>query len=115
MNYKEIKAKLNEIGLTTQKLGIYAQNGECCIYDDETGDDTEYDVAGMLAEHFGKVHIAETSYFHDGYECWVVYEFMDHDVFIRLDSYFSSYETSEWNDMCEVLPEQQTITVYNKK
>ena len=114
MNYKEIKEKLKEIGLDGKKLGLYAQNGECMVYDDETGDEIEYDVEGLLEEHLGKFEVAETSYFHDGYECWCVYAFKEHNVFIKMTGYFSSYDDTEWGDFFEVVPEQKTITVYEK-
>lgn len=45
----------------------------------------------------------------------VVYFFEDHDVFIKLDGYYTSYDGTSWDSMSEayaVLPQQEVITVY---
>jgi len=80
MDYKEIRQKLKEIGLTAQHMGTYAQDGQCIIYDDETDSEIETDVMGLLKANFGNVTIAETSHFHDGYG---IYSFHDHNVHIH--------------------------------
>ena len=51
--------------------------------------------------------------FHDGYECWCVYDFKEHNVCIKIEGYFSSYDDTEWSRMFQVFPEEKTITVYN--
>lgn len=42
--------------------------------------------------------------------------FVDHDVYIRVDGYYSSYDGTEfydgWGECKEVHPMQKTITVY---
>jgi hypothetical protein len=117
MDYKEIRQTLEEIGISAQHMGTYAQDGQCLIYDDDTNQEVETDVIGMLKSVFGKVTIAETSYFHDGYECWCIYSFHDHDVHMKYSSYFSSYDTTEWEDSSceEVIPEQKMVTVFSAK
>lgn len=117
MDYKEIRQKLKEIGLTAQHMGTYAQDGQCIIYDDETDSEIETDVMGLLKANFGNVTIAETSYFHDGYDCWCIYSFHDHNVHIKYSSYFSSYDSTEWSDgSCrEVIAEQKMVTVFSAK
>jgi len=115
MNFKEIKQKLKTLNLKEKELGYYAQNGECILYDDDRGEEIEIDVVGLLEENFGKVNVVETSYFHDGYECWCVYDFKEHNVCIKIEGYFSSYDDTEWSRMFEVFPEEKTITVYNEK
>jgi hypothetical protein len=113
MNFAEIKEKLQKLKLKEKELGYYAQNGECILYDDDRG--VEIDVVGILEENFGKVEIVETSYFHDGYECWCVYSFIEQNVFIKIKGYFSSYDDTDWSGMIEVFPEEKMITVYNEK
>jgi hypothetical protein len=117
MDYKEIRQTLKQIGLSAQEMGTYAQDGQCIIYDDETGKEIETDVMGMIKSVFGNVTIAETSYFHDGYDCWCVYSFHDHNVHIKYSSYFSSYDQTEWEDSAckEVVAEQKTVTVFTNK
>jgi len=109
MDYKEIRQKLKEIGLTAQHMGTYAQDGQCIIYDDETDSEIETDVMGLLKANFGNVTIAETSHFHDGYG---IYSFHDHNVHIKYSSYFSSYDSTEWR---EVIAEQKMVTVFSAK
>ena len=88
MNYTELVGQLKEIGLDTDKMGRFAQNGECTVYDNHVS--SELDVMGILEQNFGKVEIVDTSYFHDGYECWCVYAFKDLDIYMRVDGFFSS-------------------------
>lgn len=49
-----------------------------------------------------------------GSEYYVVQYFKDHDVYIRTDGYYSSYNGTDWEDGygCEVRPKEKTITVY---
>jgi hypothetical protein len=115
MTYEEIKLKLKEVGLTPQHFGVFSYSGECVMYDEETGDEIEYDIMGILKDNFGEVVVAETSYFHDGYECWAVYHLKDHNVYLRFKGYFSSYDSTEWSGGKEVFPEEKTIIVYNEK
>lgn len=114
MTYKEIKEKLKEVGLKAQHFGDFAYQGECISYDEETGEETEYDVMGILTENFGNVQIADTSYFHDGYECWTVYHFVDHNIYMKFTGYFSSYDSTEWSGGKQVFPEEKTIIVFNE-
>ena len=114
MTYQEIKAKLKEIELESQYFGDFAYRGECIIYD-EQDDEIEYDLMGILKEHFGNVVVADTSYFHDGYECWAVYHFQDHNVYLKFSGYFSSYNDTEWSEPREVFPEEKTIILFKEK
>lgn len=48
-----------------------------------------------------------------GEEYWTVYHFIDHDVYIRIDGWYSSYNGAEFDDYgYEVRPIEKTITVY---
>jgi len=74
--------------------------------------DVDWEETGL-----GTVALAEE---HGGYEgqgedCHKVYYFKDHEVYLRIDGFYASYEGSEWdNDPYEVRPQQKQITVYNK-
>lgn len=42
-----------------------------------------------------------------------VIHFKDHDVYIRVTGFYSSYDGTDWdNDWSEVKPKEKTITVY---
>ena len=43
---------------------------------------------------------------------WTVYHFKDHDVFIKFQGWYSSYNGIEFESMQEVKPVTKTITVY---
>lgn len=51
-----------------------------------------------------------------GERWWSVKHFTDHDVYIRVDGYYSSYEGvtfDGWKDSCsQVLPKERKIVVY---
>lgn len=51
-----------------------------------------------------------------GSEWYVVFYFKDHDVYIRCDGYYSSYNGTDfddgWDCCSQVIPTQKTITVY---
>ena len=116
MTYKQILNKIEEIGLTFEHFGKFAQDGShCYIYDNDTNEELEVDLMGILKDNFGEVVLAETSYFHDGYECWCVYSFKEHNVHIKFSAYFSSYDETEWDESDEVFPEEKTIIVFNRK
>jgi len=55
----------------------------------------------------------------EGNEWYSVKYFTDHDIYIRVDGYYSSYNGTDFDngwDCCEeVKPQQKTITVYESK
>jgi len=109
MDFAQILEKLAELELTPRKMGSFAQNEEC--YDDGC----ELDVMGILEDNFGKVEVAEKSYFHDGHECWCVYSFKEHDVHLKYTGYFSSYDDTSWKKPFEVLAREKTIIEFTRK
>jgi len=52
----------------------------------------------------------------EGSTWYSVKHFVDHDVYVRVDGYYSSYNGTDfydgWNCCSEVKPIQKTITVY---
>lgn len=62
--------------------------------------------ASEVVERYGGEGQGETYY--------VVRYFRDHDVYLRADGVYTSYEGVEWGweDVREVKPKQKTITVY---
>lgn len=53
----------------------------------------------------------------EGSEWYVVYYFSDHDVYMKIEGYYSSYNGTDfdggWEDCAsEVKPQTKTITVY---
>jgi hypothetical protein len=96
MNFQEITAKLKELNVSTRKL---AQDA---AYDND------------LEAVFGPIK-TEASYGGEGKgEDWfVVLNFVDHGVFIRVDGWYTSYDGTDFNkDPYEVVPRKKTITVY---
>lgn len=53
-----------------------------------------------------------------GDEWYSIKYFKDHNVYLKCDGYYQSYNGTEfydgWNDVYEVKPEQKTITVFEK-
>lgn len=50
-----------------------------------------------------------------GTEWWVVYYFKEHDVYIKYDGYYTSYDGVSDIEAFEVFPKEVTVTVYGKK
>lgn len=68
-----------------------------------------------LIEEFGKYQIvAKKGGEDEGTEYWKVYYFEEHDVYIKVNGYYSSYEGVSDIEMFEVFPKEVTITIYQK-
>lgn len=78
-----------------------------------SGDDFAYKFDNR--EGFGKAEIVHEQGDTQGggdYSCVVRY-FEDHNVYIQVTGYYSSYNGTDWDStFTEVLPKQKTITVY---
>ena len=97
MNYKEIIAKIEELEITKED---FADDWDSERLDPIFGKSTEVDSHG-----------GEGS----GEEYWTVRYFEEHDVYVRLEGYYSSYEGTNFDDddYEHVYPHQKTITVYS--
>ena len=98
MTVKDLTDKLEELEISKEEFA----------YDD-------YDVD--LKQYFGEFEEIE----HEGGEgegekYHIVWYFKDHDLYIRLDGYYTSYNGTDFDDyeFYEVRPKQVTITVYEK-
>lgn len=49
-----------------------------------------------------------------GDEYWKVYHFINHDVYIKFDGFYQSYEGAEYKEMFEVKPVEVTKTEYQR-
>lgn len=51
-----------------------------------------------------------------GEKWYVVFHFVDHDIYIRVDGFYSSYNGTDfyggWGDCKEVTPKTKTLVVY---
>lgn len=50
-----------------------------------------------------------------GTEWWTVFFFKEHDLYIKFDGYYTSYDGLEDVDTYQVYPKEVSITVYNRK
>ena len=93
MNFQEIKTILDANGVT---LNDFARGRNLNL--PEIGESKEVQQKGGEGE---------------GEEWYSVRYFKDHDIFIRIDGWYQSYEgTTFENDYYEVFPKQVTITEY---
>ena len=110
MDFSEIIQHLENLKLVPSKMGEFAVNGECIIYDEKNCyDSSEYDVMGVLEDFFGTVEIVSKNH-PNNYDCWCVYGFMDHDVYLKYQGQ-SGYNMS-WDKPQEVRPYEKTIIEY---
>lgn len=65
---------------------------------------------------FGTVNVADQQGGEgEGEEWYIVYHFVDHDVYIRVDGWYQSYYGTEfdgWDSCSEVRPQQRMVTFY---
>lgn len=137
MNYTQIKEKLQEFNISPEAIGNTVRNGEGGqryyrnkeyteknvinesnkkYFDyDEKYNEYFFEVEKAIIENIGEYDIADQSYFHDGYPCHVVLFFKEHNVYLKVDGYFSSYDETQWDGMSEVFPQEKVITVFNAK
>jgi len=100
MTYKEINDKLKELS------GSVNEAREILEYPDE---ETE--------KIFGKIESID-SYGGEGQgeTYYNIFFFPEHDVYLRIDGFYSSYEGVDyiegWDSISQVKPKQKTITVY---
>lgn len=92
MNYIEIDTLLQEMDVSLSNFGF------------EDFDKTP----------FGKVETVDQYGGEGEGEIWyIVYHFVDHDVYIRIDGFYMSHNGTDFDDhWYEVFPFQKTITVY---
>lgn len=79
-----------------------------CADDIEDNDELkkEWEKLGSysVVEDFGGEGQGDTYY--------IIYKFIDHDVYIKFDGWYASHAGAEYNKMYEVFPKEKTITVY---
>ena len=106
MNYEEIKTVLLELFANISDIGDYFR-------------DEEYaDVAineELLLEKVGKHVTVSCTPTYDGHDCSAVMHFVEHNVYIQISGYYSSYDGINWSKLGEVFPYQKTITCYSDK
>lgn len=101
MNSREIIAKIRETGFDADKIKD-AVNG--------------YGEREQLEAAVGKV-IQAAHYGGEGQgdSYWTVWHFVDHDVYLRADGWYASYDGHEYEDgFKEVRPKVVNETVYEK-
>lgn len=99
MNYKEL------IGL----LEKHYENLEYFAYDDPQK-------PKLITEEIGEmVEVAQKGGEGEGDEWYAVKHFPKHDIYVRIDSFYASYNGTTfdgWEDCKEVKPIEKTIKVY---
>jgi len=78
-------------------------------------DDFIYESYNGYPEVLGKVEIVSSKGDREGGGSYaeIVFHFKDHNVYLRVTGYYSSYHGTDWEeDWTEVFPREKTITVY---
>ena len=104
MNYEEINAKLIETGI---------KDGSDFINTFYEGDsDIDEDTLEAI---FGKTEVVDSQGDKEGGGDYAmkVFLFKDHNIFIKVTGFYSSYNGTDWEgDWMNVSPKEKTITVY---
>lgn len=114
LTFKEIKA------IIESKLFEDNDNGPNMYFNDEIYDSTNIvQYKGSDLEFVEKIkelgpvkNVGSYGGEGRGDEYWEVYHFINHDVYIKFDGFYQSYEGSEYEEMFEVKPVEVTKTEY---
>lgn len=69
-----------------------------------------FKIKDILEDNFGEVEVVKHSSFIDGEKCYGIIHFKDHNVYIKLDGYFSSYDDADWcKDIVEVFLKEKVV------
>lgn len=97
------------------------------LYDEDADDYEERDYSHGLSEFgnedngnipgIGKYKEVDSEGPYDGHEWESIRYFPDHDIYIRIKAFYYSFngldfDDTEWSDIEQVFPFQETITVY---
>ncbi len=114
MNYQEILEELKKQCSDVSEFAHEGVDGEE-VYPEAKYGTEEYgilknSVLGIVKE------VARYGGEGKGEDWWVVYRFVDHNVYIKVNGYYQSYNGTEfydgWDCCSEVKPIQKTITVF---
>lgn len=97
MNFEEIKARLIELKVTPEMLADWATE-DYYGHDNEDGDYVDEDSMKALMKEFGSINSPE-SYGGEGEgeTYYVVVYFKKHDVLMKLDAHYQSYDGTDWS------------------
>ena len=125
MNFTEIKARLNALRIEPKDL---ADNFERYIDNNAEGDSIEIfnqtiegqewsemnaKIDTIFKENFGEIN-SKRERIND--DVTVVVHFIEHDIYVMIEGYYSSYEGDNYEDSSyvECKPVQKTITIYQR-
>lgn len=101
MTYQKIIEKLKELGITPEYLNAYTEG----YYEDDDDDDDDglktkffEEIKIKIPEVFGQVEAISYDRSIDGQDKRFVFHFVDHNVFVGVDIWYSSYEGYGWED-----------------
>ncbi len=95
--------------MTAQEIISYLKENEYL------GSYFAYELEGTTHDLLGKIEEvdSEGDYEGGGEYAMKVLHFVDHDVYLKLEGAYYSYNSTEWDDeLKEVRPQEKTITVY---
>jgi hypothetical protein len=118
MTAQEIKNLLDQKEVTPGVLylgdddGEFGDSEELLNYLNESDQNTVESYIVKLVGPFEEVYQQGGEGEGDNYS--IVWHFIDHDVYLRVDAYYSSYEGIYWDEsnFYEVKPKEKTIVVY---
>lgn len=113
MTYKEVLEEIREQCDSVRELAYEGLEGEEA-YPNAQYDNEQYNIYKNSTLGLYK-RVLQYGGEGKGDEWYVVYHFIDHDIYIRIDGYYQSYSGTEFNgwDSCrEVRPQEKTIIVY---
>ncbi len=113
MKFAEIVAKMEELEITPQYLAEDLEYGDDDDY--ERKDRNEKTKVQLLEDAVGPFkQVYSKGGEGQGEEWFAVTLFEDHDVYIRVDGFYTSYDGTSFDcaEFREVRPQEKTITVY---
>ena len=114
MNYQEILEEVKKQCIDVKEFAHERLNGEK-VYPEAKYGTEEYKIYKNSVLGIVK-RVAQYGGEGKGEDWWVIYHFIDHNVYIKVNGYYQSYNGTEfydgWDCCSEVKPIQKTITVF---
>ena len=107
MNAKELIKKLTEV-FEEQEIS------KSQFFNQDYSDNDEQTIIAAVGNFKTMEYGRSTTGDHNSYE--VTFFFIDHDIYLKADGYYSSWDGTDWScaNLYEVKPVEKTITVYEK-
>lgn len=111
LNYDELKHLIESLDLYDMGPAEWLEDDVADLLMRERWRISDVNLSRML-DQIGPVTCVQHGSTADDASYHSVYQFLDHDVYIKFTGWWSSYDGNSFNGMYQVVPEERIITAY---